>query len=151
VNRDRVALLSFRGTTAEVLLPPSGSVELARRAVDLLPTGGGTPIAAALLASLELAQRARRRGVHNIVLILLTDGRANVGIKTERSGVDDELRQVAAGVAGAGICSLVVDTQRNYLSQGSAQRLAGWLAGQYLYLPGASGESIAAAARGAAA
>ena len=149
VNRDRVALLSFRGESAELLLPPSGSVELARRAVDLLPTGGGTPIAAALLASLDLAERARRRGVQNIILILLTDGRANVALKSDRAGVDDELRQVAAGVAGARITSLVVDTQRRYLSQGNAERLAGWLAGRYLYLPGASGEGIAAAARAA--
>lgn len=149
VNRDRVALLSFRGSSAELLLPPSGSVELARRAVDLLPTGGGTPIAAALLASLELAARARRRGIQNVVLILLTDGRANVGLKADRATVDEELRQVSAGVAGARIASLVVDTQRNYLSQGNAQRLAGWLAGSYLYLPGAAGERIAAAARAA--
>lgn len=149
VNRDRVALLSFRGETAEILLPPSGSVELARRAVDILPTGGGTPTAAALLAGLGLAERARRRGIPNVVLILLTDGRANVGLRSERAGVDEELRQVAASVAASGMQSLVVDTQRSYLSQGSAQRLAGWLAGRYLYLPDNSGEGIAAAARAA--
>lgn len=49
IHRDRVALLSFRGQRADLLLPPSQSVELARRALDLLPTGGGTPLAAALL------------------------------------------------------------------------------------------------------
>jgi len=149
VNRDRVALLAFRGSTAELLLPPTGSVELLRRAVDHLPTGGGTPIAATLLRALEVALQAKRRGMANVVLVLLTDGRANVGLRADRAGVDAELRQVARGLVGAGIRSLVIDTQRNFLSQGRAQQLAEALAGRYLYLPGASGAAIAQAASGA--
>lgn len=149
VNRDRVALMSFRGSDAELLLPPTGSVELLRRAVDQLPTGGGTPVAAALLGALQVAEQARRRGLQNVVLVLLTDGRANVGVRSPRSGVDAELREVAAGIARAGLHCLVVDTQRNFTSQGSAARLAQWLGGKYLYLPGAGGAAIAAAARAA--
>lgn len=149
VNRDRVALMSFRGRGAELLLPPTGSVELLRRAVDQIPTGGGTPLAATLVAALDVAQQARRRGLQNIVLVLLTDARANVGLKADRAGVDEELRQVALAAASTGLKSLVIDTQRSYLGQGSAQRLASWLGGQYLYLPGADGSAIAAAARGA--
>ncbi len=147
VHRDQVALVSCRGKSAELLLAPTASVELVRRAVDLLRTGGGTPIAATLLACLDIAERARRRGLHNIVLVLLTDGRANTGLRADRSGVDEELKQIAASVARAGIRSLVVDTQRSFVSQGSASRLAGWLGGNHLYLPGASGAQIAAAAR----
>jgi magnesium chelatase subunit D len=150
VNRDRVALMSFRGQGAELLLPPTGSVELLRRAVDQIPTGGGTPLAATLVAALEVAQQARRRGVHNVVLVLLTDARANVGLKADRAGVEDELRQLALLTAASGLKALVIDTQRSYLSQGSAQKLATWLGGQYLYLPGASGATIAAAAQSAA-
>lgn len=150
VNRDRVALMSFRGSGAELLLPPTGSVELLRRAVDQIPTGGGTPIAATLVAALEVAQQARRRGLPNVVLVMLTDARANVGLKADRAGVDEELRQVAIAVAAAGLKSLVIDTQRSYLSQGSARKLAAWLGGEYLYLPGADGGAIAAAARSAA-
>ena len=150
VNRDRVALMSFRGQGAELLLPPTGSVELLRRAVDQIPTGGGTPLAATLVAALDVAQQARRRGLHNVVLVLLTDARANVGLKADRAGVDDELRQVAMAAAATGLKSLIIDTQRSYLSQGSAQRLASWLGGQYLYLPGADGKAIAAAAQTAA-
>ena len=149
VNRDRVALLSFRGQGAELLLPPTGSVELLRRAVDQLPTGGGTPLAAALLQAAEVAAQARRRGFANVVLVLLTDARANVGIRAARAGVDDELRQLSAVVSSCGLRSLVIDTQRNFLSQGSAQKLAHWLGGNYLYLPGAEGRAIAAAARSA--
>ena len=150
VNRDRVALMSFRGQGAELLLPPTGSVELLRRAVDQIPTGGGTPLAATLVAALEVAQQARRRGLHNVVLVLLTDARANIGLKADRAGVEDELRQLALLTAASGLRALVIDTQRSYLSQGSAQKLAAWLGGQYLYLPGASGATIAAAAQSAA-
>jgi len=150
VNRDRVALMSFRGQGAELLLPPTGSVELLRRAVDQIPTGGGTPLAATLVAALDVAQQARRRGLQNVVLVLLTDARANVGLKADRAGVEDELRQLALLTAASGLRALVIDTQRSYLSQGSAQKLAAWLGGQYLYLPGASGATIAAAAQSAA-
>jgi magnesium chelatase subunit D len=147
VNRDRVALLAFRGHEADLLLPPTGSVELLRRAVDQLPTGGGTPLAASLVASLEVAEQAKRRGFGNIVLVLLTDGRANVGLKADRSGVDTEVKQLAHAVAATGIRSLVIDTQRSFLSQGNATQLARALAGDYLYLPNAQGTAIAAAAR----
>jgi magnesium chelatase subunit D len=150
VHRDQVALVSFRGQSAELMLPPTASVELVRRAVDLLRTGGGTPLAATLLTCMDVAEKARRRGLRNIVLVLLTDGRANIGLRADRAGVDDEVKQLAAGVAAAGISSLVVDTQRSFVSQGSASRLAGWLGGRHLYLPGASGATIASAARGAA-
>jgi magnesium chelatase subunit D len=115
--------------------------------VDQLPTGGGTPIAASLVASLEVADQAKRRGFGNIVLVMLTDGRANVGLKTDRAGVDAEVKQLARSVAETGIRSLVIDTQRSFLSQGNATQLARALGGDYLYLPNAQGTAIAAAAR----
>jgi len=139
INRDRVALLAFRARGAELLLPPSQSVELARRALDLLPTGGSTPVAAALLAALELAAQARSRGIMQTVLVLLTDGRANLAVG--KGQITAELQAVAGKVAAAGIRSVVVDTQRAYLSRGEARTLAGWLGGSYVYLPNA--ESIA--------
>ncbi|MCS6940823.1 MAG: magnesium chelatase ATPase subunit D [Roseiflexus sp.] len=146
VHRDRVALLAFRGQNAELLLPPSQSVELARRALDLLPTGGGTPLAAALLAAIEVAQQARARGIMQTVLVLLTDGRANVGLRAGREGVAEELQTLGRAVVAAGIQTIVVDTQRTYLSRGEARKLAEWLAGEYVYLPNAQGEQIAALA-----
>jgi magnesium chelatase subunit D len=146
VHRDRVALLAFRGAEATLLLPPSQSVELARRALDLLPTGGGTPLAAALLRALDVAKQARERGIMQTVLVLLTDGRANVGLRAERQDVQAELQHLGRQVAAAGIQAIVVDTQRGYLSRGEARRLAEWLGGTYVYLPNAQGEQIAALA-----
>jgi magnesium chelatase subunit D len=146
VHRDRVALLAFRGQSAELLLPPSQSVELARRALDLLPTGGGTPLAAALLAAIDVAQQARARGIMQTVLVLLTDGRANVGLRAGRDQVAEELQTLGRAVVASGIQTIVVDTQRTYLSRGEARKLAEWLAGEYVYLPNAQGEQIAALA-----
>lgn len=143
VHRDRVALLAFHGQSAEVLLPPSQSVELARRALDQLPTGGGTPLAAALVCALDVARQARGRGIFQTVLVLLTDGRANIGLRAGREGVARELEQISQHLATAGIQTIVIDTQRTFLSKGEAKRLAGWLGGTYVYLPNASGEQVA--------
>ena len=143
VHRDRVALLAFRGDRAELLLPPSQSVELARRAIDTLPTGGGTPIAAALLAALDVAGQARGRGIMQTVLVLLTDGRANIGLRGDRAGITEELRLLGGQIAEAGIHALVIDTQRSYLSRGEARTLASYLGGDYVYLPNAQSEQIA--------
>lgn len=142
INRDRVALIAFRGAKAELLMPPTQSVELARRALDRLPTGGGTPLASALLLACDVARQARQRGILQTVLILLTDGRANVGLQAG-GDLQAELEQLGRHIIAAGIHTVVVDTQRSYLSQGQARRLAGWLGGEYAYLPQASGEQIA--------
>lgn len=141
VNRDRVALIAFRGQEAELLMPPTQSVELARRALDTLPTGGGTPLASALLLADDVAQQAQRRGILQTVLVLLTDGRANVGLNG--GDVQTELQQLGKHIAASRLQVMVVDTQRNYLSRGEARQLAEWLGGDYAYLPNASGEEIA--------
>ena len=142
VNRDRVALIAFRGEAAELLMPPTQSVELARRALDLLPTGGGTPLASALLLADDVAQQAKSRGIMQTVLILLTDGRANISLKPD-SQVQEELQQIGRFIAESSLHVMVVDTQRSYLSRGEARQLAEWLGGDYAYLPNASGEQIA--------
>jgi magnesium chelatase subunit D len=142
VHRDRVALLAFRGVQCDVLLPASQSVELARRALDILPTGGTTPLAAALLGTIEVAKQARGKGIQQCVALFLTDGRGNVGLQ-EGVAIDAEITTLAAAVAAAGIKSVVIDTQRNYLSRGEGRVLAEKLAGEYIYLPNASGADIA--------
>jgi magnesium chelatase subunit D len=142
VNRDRVALIAFRGGAAELLMPPTQSVELARRALDLLPTGGGTPLASALLLADDVAQQAKSRGILQTVLILLTDGRANISLRPDGQ-VQEELRQIGRYIAESSLQVMVVDTQRSYLSRGEARQLAEWLGGEYAYLPNASGEQIA--------
>ncbi len=149
IHRDKVSLITFRGKSAEVALPPTNSVELLRRAVDQIPTGGGTPIAATLLRTLEIADAAHRKGFKNICLVLLTDGRANIGLRGDRQTVEQELKLLSRSLADQKIQSLVIDTQRSFLSHGPGENLAGWLGGRYLYLPNASADQLARAAVGA--
>ncbi|MFZ9857639.1 MAG: magnesium chelatase ATPase subunit D [Roseiflexaceae bacterium] len=145
VHRDRVALLAFRGLDCELLLPPSQSVELARRALDVLPTGGTTPLAAALLSTIDVAAQARSRGIMQCVALFLTDGRGNVSLQRSHD-VAEEVQVLANAVVAAGVKSVVIDTQRNYLSRGEGRKLADLLQGEYVYLPQATGADIAATA-----
>jgi magnesium chelatase subunit D len=148
VNRDRIALVAFRGEQAELLMPPTQSVELARRNLDVLPTGGGTPLASALLLALDVAEGARSRGILQTVLVLLTDGRGNVAFHDD-ADPQAELEQLGAVIAESPLEVVVVDTKRSYLSRGEARQLAGWLGATYAYLPNADSGQIAAAAQDA--
>lgn len=151
VHRDQVALLAFRGERADVLMPPSQSVELAKRALDVLPTGGGTPLSSALLTAYQVAEQAQSRGIHRTTLVLITDGRPNVPLNfdptqsREQRVADsrEEVQRLAGKIRAAGIGSVVIDTQRNFISRGEAQQLAAWLGGTYFYLPQGRGEDIA--------
>ncbi len=151
VHRDQVALLAFRGNQADLLLPPSQSVELAKRALDVLPTGGGTPLAAALLAAYQISEQARARGIFRTTIVLITDGRPNVPLRAE-PGMDkaarleqarQEVQQLAGRLRAAGVGAVVIDTQRSFVSRGEAQQLAAWLGGRYVYLPNGRGDQIA--------
>ncbi len=153
VHRDQVALLAFRGEQADVLLPPSQSVELASRALDVLPTGGGTPLAAALLSAYQLAEQARSRGIYRTTLVIITDGRPNVPLHFDPAQsreqrvaqAREETQRLSGRLQAAGISSVVIDTQRSFLSRGEARELATWLGGHYFYLPQGQGEEIARA------
>jgi magnesium chelatase subunit D len=143
-RRDRVALLAFRGTTADVLLPPTRALARARRAVGGLPAGGGTPLAAALVCAAGLASTARREGARPAV-VLLTDGRANVALDgtpgRARAGEDARTtaRALAAALACAGGLAVVVDTSaragRGPGDASDARRLADALGARYVALP----------------
>src|SRR5439155_20353730 len=74
-RRDRVALVAFRGEAADVVLRPTGSVEVARARLTDLPTGGRTPLAAGIEAALALA-RTGSSTTHRALLVLVSDGRA---------------------------------------------------------------------------
>ncbi|MEW6730194.1 MAG: magnesium chelatase ATPase subunit D [Acidobacteriota bacterium] len=143
IHRDKVALISFRGTHADVILPPSQSVERAKRALDALPVGGGTPLVTGLLAGLDLARRARRAGTRQIMLLLFTDGRVNVGLHTaeiadraaRRYAIEKELVPIAAALHQETVDLVVVDTENRFISDGAGKTLAKLLGGRYIYLP----------------
>ncbi len=156
-HRDRVALIAARGAAARLLLPPTRSVTRARRLLDRLPAGGGTPLASALALAREVAGRAAGSGYPHTLLVLLTDGRGNVPLAGDATpeAIAAELAALAAGwaaLAAAGqAAGLVVDTRLRFLGASPAQDLATALGGRYLYLPQATPDTIGGAAEQTAA
>jgi magnesium chelatase subunit D len=138
-------MVAFRGEAAEVLLQPTASVELAQLKLKALPTGGATPIAHGIMKSLDvLAAEARRDDGVVPWLVLLTDGRANVGIG---SGLGSEDARTAAGrLKDAQINTLVIDTSGPG-SGAAARDLARAAGGEYVRLGEVSGTALAGAVR----
>jgi magnesium chelatase subunit D len=140
LHRDKVSLISFRGAGAEVLLAPTRSVDLAKRLLDALPAGGGTPLSAGVLKAIELARFARVRGTAQAMLVLFTDGRANVPLRGDPNparvlAIEDELRRLGALLGSEEITSVVVDTKSRFVSNGEGDALARMLGARYVYLP----------------
>ena len=141
VRRDHVAVLAFRGTTAELLLPPTRSLARAKRSLGGLPGGGGTPLATAIDAARELAEQIRRRG-ETPIIVLLTDGRGNIGrdgLPGRAKAADDAL-DAARQLRLAGITALLLDTSPK--PQPDAQALAGEMGAAYVPLPHAGAQAV---------
>ena len=132
-TRDEVALIAFRGTAADVLLPPTSSVHLASVRLRALPTGGRTPLALALSrAGALFAQRHASGGPRTTVptLVLVSDGRANVAL-TDGDPYADALAQ-ARLLRAAGIGAVVVDAEEGPVRLGRARTLALELGADYV-------------------
>jgi magnesium chelatase subunit D len=144
VRRDQVGVIGFRGATAELLLPPTRSLVRAKRSLAALPGGGGTPLAAALEAALRLSGQVLRAGVTPIV-VLLTDGRANIARNGERGRerAEQDALQMARQMRAARVTTLVVDTSPRPAPQ--ARTLAAELGAAYRALPQAGSAELSAA------
>jgi len=145
-RRDRVGLISFRGTRAELLLPPTNSVDLAKIHLQDMPTGGRTPLSAGLFKALEIieTERIKDRDVLPL-LVLLSDGRGNVAL-----GHDSPLDEAYAGAGIIGeekIPSVVVDTESGFLKLGMVQPVAEAMGAQYLKLEDLRADNLAEAVR----
>jgi magnesium chelatase subunit D len=133
VRRDHVALITFRGSGATVVLPPTRSLARARRCLAELAGGGTTPLAAGIDAAFDLAMDARRRGRLPLI-VLMTDARGNV--PRARGGganaVDDAL-SAARAVRAEGIGCLLLDTSPR--PRPGARTLGEAMGARYLPLP----------------
>lgn len=143
-KRDHVALIAFRGTGAELILPPTRSLVQTKRRLAGLPGGGGTPLAAALQLAQETAVRARSKGL-TPVLALLTDGRANVALDGTpgRARAEAEAEVAARAWARAGFPGVVIDTAAR--PQDGLRRLTALLGAAYLPLPRADAARLSTA------
>ena len=148
VKRAQVALIAFRGTEAELLLPPTRSLARAKKALGGLPGGGGTPLAAGLTAARELAESAQRRG-RTPYLVILTDGRGNVAADgtTVRARAEADAEGAARAIAVAGIATAFVDTSPRPRPEGA--KLAAVMQARYLPLPRADARAMHAAVKDA--
>ena len=148
-RRDRVGLVAFRGAGAETLLPPTGSVDLAQRHLQEMPTGGRTPLSAGLRRALEVVEteRVKDRQLRPL-LVLLSDGRANV----TAGGVTGATATTEAAQAGAlvqqrKIPAVVVDTEDGYVRLGLAQPLAEAMHARYVKLEDLQADALTGAVR----
>jgi magnesium chelatase subunit D len=149
VRRDSVAVLAFRGQTAELILPPTRSLARAKRSLAGLPGGGGTPLAHAIDASILLADQLRKKGETPIV-VLLTDGKGNIARdgRPGRAQAASDALAAAAEMRLKGFSTLLVDTSPQ--AQDAAKHLAQVMGAQYLALPYAGANSLNQAVRAVA-
>jgi magnesium chelatase subunit D len=153
VRRDRTALIAFRGSGAELLLPPTRSLQRARKSLADLPGGGGTPLCAGIEQAIAVADQVRRAGGIPLA-VFLTDGKANI----TRAGTPGRAEALADAEAAAralritGLRALMIDLAES--GPGPCRRLAEAMGASYLPLPYADAarisQSVAAAMKSGA-
>ena len=126
----RGRLIAFRGRSAELVLPPTNRLDQAYACLRDLPTGGRTPLAAALQLALGTLTRFRRE--QSKLLVLVTDGRANVGLSG--GDPDHDVQMAAQALRQSEVRALVVDSEDGLLRLGLARRVAELLGGHYVRL-----------------
>lgn len=161
-SRDQVSIIPFRGDAADVLLPPSRSIAMARKRLERLPCGGGSPLAHGLSMAVRVGLNAEKSGdVGRVMIVAITDGRANISLKRSTdpdSGTSDapkpstqelkdEILEIAGKIYKAGMSLLVIDTENKFVSTGFAKEIARVAQGKYYYLPNASDAVISSATK----
>jgi len=125
-RRDKVGLICFRGADAQLLLPPTSSVDAAARRLEKMPTGGQTPLAAGLTEAHATLRRERMRDPQRRpLLVVVTDGRHTAG---------GDPQAAALRLRRDGVASVVVDCESGPVRLRLAGALAQALGGEYLSL-----------------
>ncbi len=146
VTRARVALIAFRGKSAELLLPPTRSLSRAKRSLADLPGGGATPLALAIDTASLLAQAERAKGRTPLV-VFLTDGRGNVGRdgETGRAQAEQDAVAAARGLRATTLPVVFIDTSPR--SRLGVAELAAEMGAAYAQLPFVDSGAVASVVR----
>lgn len=146
VRRDQVAVIAFRGSEAEVILPPTRALARAKRELAALPGGGGTPLAAGIDAARELATDLHRRG-QNPVTVMMTDGRANIcrDGSPGHERANEEALAASRLFQASGWSIVVVDTANR--PRPRARSIADAMGAQYFPLPHAEAAALSGLVR----
>ncbi len=141
VRRDRVAMISFKGTEANLELPPTRSLVRAKRGLAGLPGGGGTPLAAGLDLANQVVQQLKQAG-ETPVVVIMTDGKANIARDGQGSRVQamEDAHDSAKRLAATGVKCLFIDTAPRARPQ--ARELAQSLQARYLPLPSMDSQNL---------
>jgi magnesium chelatase subunit D len=144
VRRDEVALIAFRGKTAELILPPTRSLTRAKRSLAALAGGGGTPLSGAIISATTLALGVRGKG-HSPTIVLMTDGRANIcrDGSAGRAAAESEAQDAARQLRATGVPAVVIDTSPR--PQPQAEKLAVEMGARYVALPYADASRLSQA------
>lgn len=144
IRRDEVALIAFRKSEAELVLPPTRSLVAAERALAALPGGGATPLATAIGAAAALADAVRRKG-RTPAIVFMTDGRANIDRDGQpgRAKAQADAMAAAAALRAEGVSTLLIDTSPQ--TQPQAAELSAAMGARYVPLPHADAAGVSRA------
>lgn len=149
VKRDRIGMMAFRRDSAELILPPTKSVEYSYRKLEELPTGGKTPLGEALVTIDEfMTSYSRSHAGESCYIVLITDGRANVPL-TPGADANEEVRKLAKDMAIPQVEWIVVDASAGYVRFDNAEKLAMELGGTYFRLEDLNADRLAESVRAA--
>ena len=149
VKRDRIGMMAFRRDSAELILPPTKSVEYSYRKLEELPTGGKTPLGEALVTVNEfMTSYSRSHPGESCYIVLITDGRANVPLK-QGADANEEVRKLASDMAIPQVKWIVIDASAGYIRFDNAEKLAMELEGTYFRLEDLNADRLAESVRAA--
>ncbi len=169
-SRDQIALIPFQGDFADVLLPPTKSIAMAKKRLEQMPCGGGSPLAHALQQATLTGINAQKSGdVGKVVVVCISDGRANVPLctsvgeefdpdadedskdgKPSRNYLKEEVLACAKQLGALpGFNLLCIDTENKFISTGIAKEIANAACGNYHQISKADGNAIASVTQSA--
>lgn len=169
-SRDQICLIPFQGEMADVLLPPTKSIAMAKKRLEQMPCGGGSPLAHALQTAMLTGLNAQKSGdVGKVVVVCISDGRANVPLcvsqgdefdpdadedskdgKPSRKYLKEEVLACSKQMyALPGFNLLCIDTENKFISTGIAKEIADAAGGKYHQIAKADGNAIASVTQNA--